>query len=42
MTGSLADVARENDAPEWLLLVAGAVAVIALVLAVVFLIRNRR
>jgi hypothetical protein len=42
MTGFLADVARENDAPEWLFFVAGAVALVALALALVFLLRNRR
>ncbi|MEW2358637.1 hypothetical protein [Spirillospora sp. NPDC029432] len=41
MTGILADVARENDAPGWLLLVAVAVALAALIAAVLFLIRNR-
>ncbi|GAA2452440.1 hypothetical protein GCM10010191_83430 [Actinomadura vinacea] len=42
MIGHLADVAREEEAPEWLFYVAGAVAVIALVVAVLFIIRNRR
>jgi hypothetical protein len=42
MTGILADVARENDAPEWLFFVAGAVALAALVVAVVLLVRGRR
>ena len=42
MIAVLADVAREEEAPAWLFAVAGAVAVAALVLAVVFIVRNRR
>ncbi|MFC5753595.1 hypothetical protein [Actinomadura rugatobispora] len=42
MIGLLADVPREEEAPEWLFYVAGVVAVVALVVAVVFIIRNRR
>ncbi|XVQ07878.1 hypothetical protein ACQP1W_35610 [Spirillospora sp. CA-255316] len=42
MIALLADVAREEEAPEWLFYVAAAVALVALVIAVVFIIRNRR
>lgn len=40
MTFALADVARDGDASPWLMAAAGVLAVVALVLAVVFLIRR--
>lgn len=42
MTYSLADVARDDYGAPWLSLVAGAVACVALVVALVFLIRRFR
>lgn len=42
MTYSLVDVARDDYGSPWLMLVAGLVALVALVLALVFLIQRFR